>query len=203
VLEPEVFNDNGFLDEKARKMYSSSLKKLVLTISGESDISEKVNLDVFREFCLRAVEAGYEVFLIPISYSSHTKDRFFLSEIEKINSEHVTYIKEEFRPEQLIGFLKKINVTISSRLHMCMYSTIVGTPFVSLKRNDKNSDLAQLFNMPCIEFDAVDAETLLNVVSRIVNDEASIRCKVLLQAQRYRKVHKEKAEELCSYINKI
>lgn len=202
ILAPRKV-DVETLSEKVQKMLASTNKKLVLTLSGEDDVSNQVELAVFKDFIDKVVRKGYEVFLIPISYANHTKDRLFAKELDKINSKQVCFIKNEFQPQELIDFLTKVDVSISSRLHMSIYSAVAGIPFISLKRNDKNSDLAKLFDMPCFSFYNLKASELIDSLYQLIDDEPALKRRVAEQAEKYKKIHIEMSKELKELINSI
>lgn len=195
--------DPAILNDKANDMYYSNNPKMVLTLSGESDIRKKVNLDVFKTFIKKEISRGFEIFLIPISYSDHNKDMEFALELEKLYDKHITYVKTEFHPQQLIDFLTNIDISISSRLHMSIYSAIAGIPFISLLRNDKNSDLAKLFNLPCLSFDNLKSEILVESVNRLLSDTEIIKSNIVNQVSNYKDIHELKAKEMRTIISNL
>lgn len=199
VLEKKTFNLN-LLDNSSCKMYLSNKRKIVLTLSGESDISNQVNLSFFDKFIRNLIEQNYSIFLIPISYGTHTKDIEFAKKLSKIDV-NVKYVEHEFKPNELIDFLSNVDLSISSRLHMSIYSAVAGIPFISLKRNDKNSDLAKLFGMPCFEFDNLSIDKLDNAIEMLINNKEKLSNDIKEQVNKYKIIHREKAQEVKNYLN--
>ena len=195
--------DLNKLSNKAYQMYTNDNKKIVLTISGERDIADSVNLELMKKYLEYTNKKQYEVFLIPISYSDHTKDRQFLSELDSYGFEHITYVGYEFVPQELVDFLKNIDISVSSRLHMSIYSAMAGTPFVTLKRNEKNSDLAQLYTMPCLPIDGLTVEALVDSTEKLLAERDQLAPKVLQRALFYKKQHQESAVLLRDMISRL
>lgn len=200
MLEAVKYNEDKIIDKKARKMYSSNRRKIVLTLSGEADIYSAIDISFFKKLIYDLSSSGYDIFLIPISYSEHTKDQFIAKELSNLNNNHVCYIKEEFQPRELIGFLQNIDICISSRLHMSIYSAIAGIPFISLKRNEKNSDLANLFDMPCYTFDELNANKLKCDIDYLFNNKTVLSNKIKEKVLYYKRMHMKQAIEMNKII---
>lgn len=202
ALVPIEFNLQN-LSEKALSLYRSKNKKIVLTLSGESDIKDMVNIDFFKELIRRLDKKKYNVFLIPISYSDHTTDREFLENLDSEMLDHVTNIKYEFKPSELLYFLQDIDLSISSRLHMSIYTAIVNKPFIALRRNDKNSDLAKLYGMPCYEFDNLYIEDMINNIDKIINAGQSKIKNIKAVSDKYKVNYEQMSKLLVKLINEM
>lgn len=202
ALVPTKFNFEN-LSEKAKLLYKSENKKIVLTLSGESDIKDKVNIESFKELIRRLDKKGYNIFLIPISYSEHTTDREFLENLDSEMLAHVTNIEYEFKPSELLYFLKNIDLSISSRLHMSIYTAIMNKPFITLRRNDKNLDLAKLYEMPCYEFDNICIEDMINDIDEIINAGQSKIEKVKVISDKYKANYVQMSKLLSELINEV
>lgn len=192
VLEKRPY-DVSVLPDKGKKMMRDNRKKMVLTLSGESDISNSVSIPFFKKFISEEIEKGFDIFIVPISYK---KDIIFAKELEKTSNEHLCFIEKEFNPKCLIDFLGYMDISVSSRLHMSIYSALAGIPFISLKRNEKNSDLAKLYGMPCFSFDDLDIAQLQDSVDELLLKKEEYSKKIIKQAEFYKEQHKIIASKL-------
>ena len=55
---------------------------------------------------------------------------------------------EYWTPQQMLSLIGCCRVTVSTRYHFCLFSTLQGVPFLSLNRSDKVADLCSDMNWP-------------------------------------------------------
>jgi polysaccharide pyruvyl transferase WcaK-like protein len=73
-------------------------------------------------------------------------------------------------PEQMMSLIACCQLTVSTRYHFCLFSTVQGVPFVALKRSDKVSDLCADMNWPhALSLDELSPSTLLQVHTSVTN----------------------------------
>ena len=112
-----------------------------------------------------------------------------------INS-NVILIKKRFEPEDLIQFLSKFHLVLSSRLHLNIFSSIVGTPFIGLIRNSKISDFSTLLELNSYYFNEIGSKAFYTYLDFMIENNKSIRKKILNNIEMMRSVHIDCVEEI-------
>ena len=133
------------------------------------------------------------IFLIPTSHYKNC-DIEFMSKLS--NNSNVILIRKRFEPEDLIQFLSKFHLAISSRLHLNIFSSIVGTPFIGLIRNSKISDYSSLHELNSYYFNQINNSEFYTYLDFMIENNNSIRKKILTNIELMRSVHLDCVEEI-------
>ena len=95
---------------------------------------------------------------------------------ERLNNDNIIVIEKEFSPEDLIAFLKEIEVIVSSRLHLNILGACSSTPSIGLVRNSKLVDFAKIIKNPYVSLDDFNSEELLKQIDLVIsNREAYVK----------------------------
>lgn len=184
ILEGETFELSQFMNEESIRWYNESECNMVVSISGESDIASQTPISQIANEII-AVKQKYNanIILIPTGCGRQCKDTEMLKTLGgMIGDENVTVIEKEFQPQELVTFLKKVKLVVSSRLHMNIFAACAGVPSIGLVRNLKIVDFASKFKLPYVYFNNMTdgaisekAEEVMKDYSHVVSEMASTR----------------------------
>lgn len=196
MIESHQVDLDIYLTKEQRELYLNGNINIVLSVSGEADVVKKTPISVIK----KAVENlqrryGANIFLIPTGCGKQCKDTEFLCSIASdLNNKSICVIKKEFNPSDLVGFLQKIDLIISSRLHMNILGACASTPSIGLIRNRKIVDFARIIGLPYLELETLNCEQLENEAVNILNNNdfytAVIKSKVAQMRKQYREAVK-------------
>lgn len=151
----------------------SRTAKFVFSLSGESDVIQRTPLKTIVS-AIRTIINKYDanLFLIPTGCGEHCKDRDFLKQIDdEVNDTRITVINAEFSPQDLVTFLARVDVIISSRLHLNILGACAAVPSIGLVRNTKIIDFATLMNLPYLELEDLKSEEIVEAVDHIFSEK--------------------------------
>ena len=177
-LTPSDLDLSKYLTEKQKKQYMNNSKNVVFSLSGEADVVNRTPVDEICSVILKILEKyKCNIFLVPTGCGKHCKDLKLLKTIkERLNNDNIIVIEKEFSPEDLIAFLKEIEVIVSSRLHLNILGACSSTPSIGLVRNSKLVDFAKIIKNPYVSLDDFNSEELLKQIDLVIsNREAYVK----------------------------
>lgn len=204
MLTGEKFELSQYLDEQQISLYYNNNKNVVVTVSGEVDVVCKTPIKVIID-SIYCIQKKYKanIFLIPTGCGIQCKDKQFLQEIkQKINLTNVTVIEKEFVPKHLVEFLKKVDLIISSRLHMNIFGVCANTPSIGLVRNKKIVDFATLLGLPYLDLVSLSTEKVMEEVKKILLNKKQIKENISIAVERMRSQYQVSLEEIIMCLNK-
>lgn len=188
------FNINNLFEKNEIEPYENDRIKIAISLSSESDIKKETDFNAINAIIKYLINKyNAIIFLIPTSYYKHC-DTLFMSKL-CINS-NVILIKKRFEPEDLIQFLSKFHLVLSSRLHLNIFSSIVGTPFIGLIRNSKISDYSTFHQLNSYYFNEINNSAFYTYLDFLIENNKSIRKKILNNIEMMRSVHIDCVEEI-------
>jgi len=177
MIAGSKFTLNEYLDDYQISMYNNNSIKICISISGESDVASRTPINEIQRIILKLIEKyKCKIFLIPTGCGKHCSDKILLKRL--CIDDSVTFISNEFSPQHLVEFLKNIDLTISSRLHMNILSAAANTPFIGLVRNSKIVDFSKLFDLPYISLDDMNFKEVVLEVDNILKNSTKIKEKI-------------------------
>lgn len=202
MITGEAGNYKKYLSPKQQYMYDDGRKNIVMAISGEADIISKTPIDAIEEAVTRLVERySANLFLIPTGCGKQCMDTALMKRMEEdIAGKYVTVIEKEFAPEDLVCFLKGVDLIISSRLHMNIFGACAGIPSIGLVRNEKIIDFADILGLPYMELNTFNAEKLTMMSENIFLNADDFRNNVVIKRERMRNVYGASVDILASEI---
>ena len=194
LMPNSKFNLNTFLKKNEIEFYENDKIKIAISLSSESDIKKETDfnsINLMIKYLINKYNAI--IFLIPTSHYKNC-DIEFMSKLS--NNSNVILIRKRFEPEDLIQFLSKFHLAISSRLHLNIFSSIVGTPFIGLIRNSKISDYSNLHQLNSYYFNQITNSEFYSHLDFMIENNISIRKKILTNIEIMRSVHLDCVEEI-------
>lgn len=173
MIEASDINIKSYLTESQLELYNDDKPKFVFSLSGESDVIQRTPLKTIVS-AIRTIINKYDanLFLIPTGCGEHCKDRDFLKQIDdEVNDTRITVISAEFSPQDLVTFLARVDVIISSRLHLNILGACAAVPSIGLVRNTKIIDFATLMNLPYLELEDLKSEEIVEAVDHIFSEK--------------------------------
>jgi len=173
-------------DEQIEKYYNSQIN-IGVTLSGEKDVIDRTPIKYIQkiiEFWIKRYNAN--IFLIP----TNTRKGMDIDLMKNLLSdENITLIEQEFSPEDLIAFMKNFTFVMSSRLHMNILSSIVGTPSIGLVRNSKIIDFANLLGLKYFDIDELNIDNILEYSRELISKNKDFRKNILKKVNKMREIH--------------
>lgn len=166
LLEGREFSIRDYLSDREINVLNNGFENICISVSGEMDIAEKTPIGEICEFIKVILKKDkYNLFLVPTGCGDHCQDRKLLHEIKNYClSDRVVMVEREFEPEFLVQFLKNFKFSISSRLHMNIFSACAGIPSIGLIRNSKIVDFAKIFDFPVLQIRNLKTSDLMDAV---------------------------------------
>jgi polysaccharide pyruvyl transferase WcaK-like protein len=188
------FNINSLFEKNEIALHENDRIKIAISLSSESDIKKETDFNAINTIIKYLINKyNAIIFLIPTSHYKNC-DTLFMSKLS-INS-NVILIKKRFEPEDLIQFLSKFHLVLSSRLHLNIFSSIVGTPFIGLIRNSKISDYSTIHQLNSYYFNEIDSMAFYTYLDFMIENNKSIRKKILNNIEIMRSIHIDCVEEI-------
>ncbi|GEM_PF-1801201 len=170
MIKGNAFPTEKYLTIEEDTILINGKMNIGVCLSGEADVVAKTPINVIAT-ALQIIQDKYDANLIfiPTGCGDHCKDTEILTDIaEKIENENVVVVNKEFDPDDLVEFLKKFEVVISSRLHLNIFAANANVPSLGLVRNLKIIDFATLMRLPYLEFENLEVDRLVETVNEII-----------------------------------
>ena len=189
MLSGKEFDLKKYMSNESIEMLYNDRKNICVSVSGEADVAFRTPVDAIYGFTKQLLMRGhYNIYFIPTGCGKHCKDKEIMERIvQQCDSKYVRMIDKEFEPDDLVQFLKMFDFSISSRLHLNIFSACAGIPSIGLIRNSKITDFAQIFDFPVLEMDTLTAEKLLENVELIEHKMNEFRSEIPKKVTEMRK----------------
>ena len=100
----------------------------------------------------------------------------FRSSLKNPESMHV--VQGRYEPDEITAVASKVDVVISSRLHLLILASITLTPFIGISRGTKVTNFTRQFDLPDIgSVDTLDMKKLSNEIERLIDNRPAFRDK--------------------------
>jgi len=188
ILNPsENFKVEKYLNNEQIEKYYNHYTNIGITLSGERDIINRSPINDIKKiikFLIKKYNAN--IFLVP----TNTRKGMDIDLMEKLlGDENISLIEQEFSPEDLIAFMKNFSFVISSRLHMNILSSIVGTPSIGLVRNSKIIDFAKLLGLKYFSIENLNIQDLERYCDELIDKNDNLQKEILRRVNKMRDIH--------------
>jgi len=188
ILSPsENFKVEKYLNNKQIEKYYNHYVNIGITLSGERDVINRTPINDIKKiikFMIKKYNAN--IFLVP----TNTRKGMDIDLMKNLlSNDNITLIEEEFSPEDLIAFMKNFSFVISSRLHMNILGSIVGTPSIGLVRNSKIIDFANLLGLKYFSIENLNIQDLERYCDELIDKNDNLRKKILQRVNKMRDIH--------------
>jgi len=195
ILNPsENFKVEKYLNNEQIEKYYNHYINIGVTLSGERDVINRTPINDIKKiikFLIKKYNAN--IFLVP----TNTRKGMDIDLMKNLlSNDNITLIEEEFSPEDLIAFMKNFSFVISSRLHMNILSSIVGTPSIGLVRNSKIIDFANLLGLKYFNIENLNIQDLEKYCEELIDKNSNLRKKILRKVNKMHEIHLKSVSEI-------
>jgi polysaccharide pyruvyl transferase WcaK-like protein len=134
IVIPKSQNLNQVLSKKAIKMLASNKKKIGICISAQREVKQFKELTATIESWIDTYDA--EIFFIPMN--PITDKGLMIKMLDNIkNKEACIVVQNCLEPTDIASLTSKMDVVISSRLHLLILASISSIPLIGISRGSK------------------------------------------------------------------
>jgi polysaccharide pyruvyl transferase WcaK-like protein len=151
-----------------------------------SDLDAQV--DFLADLAKRLIaECDAYIVMIPMN-TKPTADRQGLNIVaQRLPADSVVVLTGDYVPSQVIGLASRLDLVLSSRMHLLIFAAIVNTPFAALSRGPKIDAFAKrLGTEPIAYIDRLDVHQATEKTKQILQSSSMYRERMLLQLARSR-----------------
>lgn len=124
------------------------------------------------------------IVLIPMNTDPALDRQGLIKVAERLPSDKVAVLKGDYYPSQLIGLVSRLDLVVSSRMHLLIFSVVANTPFAAVSRGPKIDAFAHLFGTePVAYIEALDVSSAKARIDAIVG--SSVRQKSIIPQYMY------------------
>ena len=194
LLPNKKWDINKSLEKNEIEVYTDNKIKIGISLSSENDIRKETNFKAINsiiQYLIKNYNAA--IFLIPTNYRNNA-DYNFMKALS--NQPNVVLVKNRFEPEDLIQFLSEFAIVLSSRLHLNIFASISGTPFVGLVRNSKIADYSNVHLLNSYHFEDINGQDILFYLDYLIEKNNSIRKTIINNVEQMKIAHNKCVNEI-------
>jgi polysaccharide pyruvyl transferase WcaK-like protein len=168
LLEPEEWK-NISLSSEARAIMESEVRKVGLCISAQRQLVHKAEL---VEFLDRLAERDHLIVFLPMN---HATDAALMEEMRGSmkNKEHSVVIGGRRPPREILALAGRLDLVISSRLHLLILASVQHVPIIGISRGSKvDNFLAPFGHASAGSVDECDFEHMQKELDRLIDSRA-------------------------------
>jgi polysaccharide pyruvyl transferase WcaK-like protein len=188
MLKPNSNLDlNRYLSKHEIDIYNNGRLNIGMSLSSDIDIRHETNFEEIQHI-ITFIKKKYRanIFLIP-TYFYKNSDALFMENLA--TKTNVVLLRNRFVPEDMIHFLKGFNLILSSRLHLNILASIVGTPFIGIIRNSKVSDFSNIHSLNSFYFSEIKNREILGYIDLILKQEVLFRQQIIAKNAEMQLIH--------------
>jgi len=145
--------------------------------------------DIMAEFADYIVEKGFEVLFIPMQVP---KDSDLSKEIISKMKNKAYVLQKEYRPQEILSIVGKLEILIGMRLHSLIFASIQGVPMLGIEYDPKIDSFLKIADQKNLgKVEKLNLENLYKEFDRVVRQHMVES----LKTQGIAELLKEKAEE--------
>jgi len=168
LLTPLPWSEVG-LSAEARTMLESKARKIGLCVSAQRQIVHEQEL---IEFLDMLADRDYRIVFLPMNHSTDAPLMEGLRRKMK-NKEHSIVIGGKRVPREILAIAGKLDLVISSRLHLLILASVLHVPIIGISRGTKvDNFLAPFGHTSAGSVDACDFDHMRNEVDRLIDSRA-------------------------------
>ena len=158
-------------------------------------------IDFYTELAQRLIaENNAYIVLIPMN-TDPVLDRQGLAQVaQNLPADRVVVLQGDYHPSQIIGLASRLDLVISSRMHLLIFSAIAKTPFGAISRGPKIDAFARRFETEPIAYvkhlDVREAKSRVEGVLRSAIKHKEVMSPQLARMRSLLEVNRESLREL-------
>ncbi|MEE9369141.1 MAG: polysaccharide pyruvyl transferase family protein [Pontiella sp.] len=171
LLEPLPW-EQITLTREARKILESSTRKIGLCISAQRQIVHKQELVDFLD---RLVACDHHIVFLPMNHATDAPLMESLRERME-NREHSVVIEGRRSPREILAIAGKLDLVISSRLHLLILASVLHVPIIGISRGTKvDNFLAPFGHTSAGSVDDCDFNHMQTELDRLIDSREEFR----------------------------
>lgn len=193
--------DTCSFNETTLKFLDQSAPKVGLCISAQRAVKQMTGMqEMFDRLMAKRGIKLVGIPMNPITDAALLED--FREGLAKPEDMHV--IQGRYEPDEINAAASKMDVVISSRLHLLILASITLTPFIGISRGTKVTNFTSQFGLPDIgSVDTLDLELFSNEIERLIDERAEFRTKAkAVRFEMLARLSKAK-EQLADVLSKL
>jgi polysaccharide pyruvyl transferase WcaK-like protein len=168
LLTPVPWEDVA-LDREEHAMLESDARKIGLCVSAQRRIVHQQEL---IEFMDRLADQNYRIVFLPMNHATDAPLMETLRQQMK-NKEHSIVIHGKRLPREILAIAGKLDLVISSRLHLLILASVLHVPIIGISRGSKvDNFLAPFGHTSAGSVDECDFGHMQNEVDRLIDSRA-------------------------------
>ncbi|MDF7826572.1 polysaccharide pyruvyl transferase family protein [Pontiellaceae bacterium B12227] len=165
LLQPAAWDDVD-LSQEARDILECSTRKIGLCISAQRQLVHEQEL---IEFLDRLASLDYRIVFLPMN---HSTDAPLMSRLRLCmeNKAHSVVIGGRRSPREILAIAGKLDLVISSRLHLLILASVLHVPIIGISRGSKVDNFLTAFGHTSAgSVDECDFEHMQNELERLID----------------------------------
>ncbi len=170
-LEPADWGSIALTDA-ARELLESPFRKIGLCISAQRQLVHETEL---IEFLDRLAEQDHRIVFLPMN---HATDAPLMNRLRDRmdNKGHSVVIEGKRRPREILAIAGKLDLVISSRLHLLILASVLHVPIIGISRGSKVDNFLTLFDhVSAGSVDACDFDHMQAELDRLIDRREEFR----------------------------
>jgi polysaccharide pyruvyl transferase WcaK-like protein len=167
-LKPEKW-ENIPLSSEAQAIFDSDTRKVGLCISAQRELVHQKELVDFLD---RLAESGHRIVFLPMN--PQTDAALMQSLLERMRNKDCAVVIEGYRePGEILAIADRLDLVISSRLHLLILASVVHVPIIGISRGSKvDNFLAPFGQLSAGTVDECDFEHMQSELDRLIDCKA-------------------------------
>ncbi len=165
LLKPADWDEVHLADD-ARTLFNSDSRKIGLCISAQRQLVHKQEL---IEFLDRLAELDYRIVFLPMN---HSTDAALMDRMRErmVYKSHSVVISERRSPREILSIVGKLDLVISSRLHLLILASVLHVPIIGISRGSKvDNFLAAFGHVSAGSVDECDFDHMQSELDRLID----------------------------------
>lgn len=165
LLQPVEWEQVG-LSRVARSLLESDGRKVGLCISAQRELVHQGELVGFLD---RLLESGHKIIFLPMN---HVTDAPLMEKLQgrMKHTENSVVIGGEHRPGEILAIAGRLDLVISSRLHLLILASLVRVPIIGISRGSKVDNFLLPFgHFSAGSVEACDFEHMQSELDRLID----------------------------------
>ena len=165
LLQPAAWEDVN-LSQEALNILESSPRKIGLCISAQRQLVHEQEL---IEFLDRLAELDYRIVFLPMNHSTDAPLMDSMRERMQ-NKSHSVVISGRRSPREILAIVGKLDLVISSRLHLLILASVLHVPIIGISRGSKVDNFMTAFGHTSAgSVDECDFDHMQNELDRLID----------------------------------
>ena len=168
LLQPSPWEEVA-LSREARAILGSDARKVGLCISAQRQLMHETELIDFLD---RLAEKDHRIVFLPMNHATDAPLMEGLR-LRMKNQDHAVVIQGKRMPREILAIAGRLDLVISSRLHLLILASVLHVPIIGISRGSKvDNFLAPFGHTSAGSVEDCDFEHMQNELDRLIDSRA-------------------------------